>query len=222
MGGCCFTPKKTQLLWWYWLLLFSLVGIPMFGAALYVRRAARHGLLEPWQVRRASLIFWLGACLSLLLVCLVLFSAGFEIRRLPGTRYWNAAAFAGGFLFWLMVAVAAAKLTEKTRPGFGRAGIVACCAILPAIAAWWSWALVEHYWMDAVSTLPTSVMKFLVCMLPAHYWYRFTVAPSTKRAWLFLGTLAAGTVLFWAVSQYGYDMHLGVHRWWLATVSHGH
>ena len=47
MGGCCFTPRKTQLLWWYWFLLFSVVGVSMFIAAVYVGRAARSGLIQP-------------------------------------------------------------------------------------------------------------------------------------------------------------------------------
>ena len=38
MGSCCFTPRRTQFLWWYWLLLASIVGIPMFLACWYVAR----------------------------------------------------------------------------------------------------------------------------------------------------------------------------------------
>jgi len=72
MGGCCFTPRKTQLLWWYWLLLFSVVGIPMFAAALYVQRASGRGILDRRDVRRASCLFWLGTGLSLLLAGLLL------------------------------------------------------------------------------------------------------------------------------------------------------
>jgi len=221
MGGCCFTPRKTQLLWWYWLVLFSVVGIPMFAAALYVRRAARHGLIEPWQVRRVSRIFWLGACLSLFLFSLVLLFLVFGTTLLADESHWDAVTFAVSFLFWLMVAVGAAKLTEKAEPRYARMAVVVCCAIVPAIFVWWSWALVDFYWMHGIGTLPTSVMKFLVCMLPAHYWYRFTVAPSTKRAWLFLGALALGTALFGVVSQYGYDVHVGLREWWVTTGSHG-
>ncbi len=36
MGACCFTPKRTQFLWWYWLVLASIVGIPMLLAAWYI------------------------------------------------------------------------------------------------------------------------------------------------------------------------------------------
>lgn len=217
MGGCCFTPKKTQLLWWYWLLLFSIVGIPMFAAALYVRHAARHGLIESWQARRASRIFWLGACLSLIVLCLIVLFVGFEIRRLQGERYWNALLFVVSFLFWLFVAVGAAKLTEKAGPRYARMAVVACSAISPAVVMWLPYALLSADAQRSAGLLPTGVMKFLACMLPAHCWYRFTVAPSTKRAWLFLGALAVGTVLFWVVSQYGYDVHSSLRHWLAST-----
>lgn len=217
MGGCCFTPRKTQLLWWYWLLLFSVVGIPMFAAALYVRRAARGGLIEPWQVRRASRIFWLGAGLSLLLLSVVMLLLVFGTTQLPGERYWNAVTFVVGFLFWLIVAVGAAKLTEKAEPRYARMAVVACCAIVPAAVTWLPYALLSPGLQYSIGVLPMGVMKFLACMLPAHYWYRFTVSPSTKRAWLFLETLAAGTILFWVVSQYGYDLHAGLFRWMTGT-----
>jgi len=220
MGGCCFTPRKTQLLWWYWLLLFSIVGIPMFAAALYARHAARHGLVEPWQARRASRIFWLGACFSVALVGLVLLLVGFETRRLPGESYWNAVTFAVSFLFWLVVAVGAAKLTEKAEPRYARMAVVACCAIIPAAVTWLPYALLSAGVQRGIGLLPIGVMKFLACMLPAHYWYRFTVAPGTKRAWLFLGALALGTALFWVVSQYGFAMHVGL-RHLLASMGIG-
>jgi hypothetical protein len=220
MGGCCFTPRKTQLLWWYWLLLFSIVGIPMFAAALYVRHAARHGLIEPCQVRLASRIFWGGACVSLLLVSLVLLLLVFGTTQLPGAGFWDVVLFAASFLFWLTVAIGAARLTEKSKPWYARMAVVAFCAIVPAVAIWWSWGLMAYY-MEGIGMLPLSAMRFLVCMLPAHYWYRFTVSPSTKRAWLFVAALALGTALFWVVSQYGYSAHAGLHQWWVTTGSHG-
>ena len=61
MGSCCFTPTKRDFLWWYWLLLASIVGIPMLLAVLYV---ARHpGTDEETKKRRgrrAAWIFWAG------------------------------------------------------------------------------------------------------------------------------------------------------------------
>jgi hypothetical protein len=204
MGGCCFTPKKTQLLWWYWLLLFSIVGIPMFVAALYIRQAARHGVIEPWQVRGASRAFWLGACV-LLFSTAVLFVLTVD-TYVKNEAFAEAIWFVASFLFWLAVAVGAAKLTEKTRSRPVRAVTVGCCAMLPALFT--SLPYLGYHASYSVGLWPLGVMKFLVCMLPAHYWYRFTVSPGTKRAWVFLGALAVGTALFWVVSQYGYDTHV--------------
>jgi hypothetical protein len=221
MGGCCFAPRKTQLLWWYWLLLFSVVGIPMFAAALYVRRAARHGLIEPWQARRASLIFWLGACLPIVLFVAFSLFLIFNGARWPWLEHSrDMLVFAAGFLFWLAMAVGAAKLTEKARTRHTRLALAASCAVVPAAVVWLPYALLSFSVQRSIGLLPLGVMKFLACMVPAHYWYRFTVTPSTKRAWLFLATLALGTALFWVVSQYGYDVHVGLHRWVAAMGSH--
>ncbi len=210
MGGCCFTPRKTQLLWWYWLLLFSVVGIPMFAAALYVQRAARHGIIEPWQVRAASHIFWLGTFLVFLLVGLVTLTVG--AGWLQSERFGNMALFAGSFVFWLAVAVAAAKVTEKTHRRHARLAVATFCALTPATLTWLPYALLGSSVQSGIGLLPLGVMKFVVCMLPAHFWYRFTTAPDRRRAWLFLATLAVGTFFFWLVSRYGYNLHVGVRQ----------
>jgi len=36
MGSCCFTPRKSHFLWWYWLALATVIGAPMLLAAWYV------------------------------------------------------------------------------------------------------------------------------------------------------------------------------------------
>jgi len=216
MGGCCFTPKKTQLLWWYWLLLFSVVGIPMLVAALYVQRCARHGIIEKYDVRRASCIFWLGAFCSLLVMGLLL---AFVVHRgwLAGGRSRDVAVFVVRFLVWLMVAVAAAKHSAKLGRWYGRLVCVLCYALVPAGLAWISWGVISLGGFSVMGVVPLAVMKFGACMLPAHYWHRFTTVPETKRAWLFLGGLACGAALFWVVSQYGYDVHAGLRGWLMAT-----
>jgi hypothetical protein len=70
MGSCCFTPRRTQFLWWYWLLLASIVGIPMFLACWYV---ARHQAADEATKRllgkRAAGIFWAGAIASAIVAC---------------------------------------------------------------------------------------------------------------------------------------------------------
>jgi len=218
MGGCCFTPKKTQLLWWYWLLLFSVVGIPMLAAALYVQRVTRHGIIAKYDVRQASRIFWLGAGLSFVLTGLLL-AFVVQCGWLAGGRSRDVAVFIVRFLFWLGIAVAAAKTAERTGGRFLRVTFILCYAVIAAGLSWLSWALLSLRGLAVTGIVPLGVMKFATCMLPAHYWHRFTAAPGTKRAWLFLGALAFGTILFWVVSQYGYDLHVGLRRLLAGAVS---
>ncbi len=59
----------------------------------------------------------------------------------------------------------------------------------------------------SVDMLPVILMEFAVCMLPAHYWNRFSVSPSKKSARMFLVSLLAGTFLFWLVAQCGDVVH---------------
>jgi hypothetical protein len=212
MGGCCFTPKKTQLLWWYWLLLFSIVGIPMLAATLYVQRVTHRGMIEERHVRRASGIFWFGAILSLMLIVL-LFVFVVRLGGPAGKVGRDVAVFGVIFLFWLAIAVAAAKRSGKISRWYWRLASVLCYAFVPAGLLWLPWGLTSAGRAYATGIVPLGVMEFGVCMLPAHYWQRFTEAASTKRAWLFLWALTFGTFLFWVVSQYGYDMHVGLRRW---------
>jgi hypothetical protein len=46
-------------------------------------------------------------------------------------------------------------------------------------------------------------MKFAVCMLPVHYWYKFYTIPNKKNAWKFFAALFIGALLFWATVRYG-------------------
>ena len=65
MGSCCFTPRRTQFLWWYWLLLASIVGIPMFLACWYVaRRKPTDEQVQSELGKNAAKIFWLSTVLA--------------------------------------------------------------------------------------------------------------------------------------------------------------
>jgi hypothetical protein len=211
MGGCCFTPRKTQLLWWYWLLLFSVVGIPMFAAALYVQRASGRGMLDRRDVRRASQIFWLGTGLSLLLMGLLLLVILTYVGPPSAGRHWESIGFAVSFIFWLAIAVAAAKTADKVRHRLARPVIVAAYALVPAYLVWLPSALPYRAAMEAWFLVPVSLLKFIVCMLPAHFWHVFAVSPTRRKAWLFVLAMAVGTILFWLVSQYGLDLQMGLY-----------
>ena len=213
MGGCCFAPKKTQFLWWYWLLLFSIVGIPMFLAALYIERRSRTGGPEKKYALRASSIFWGSTIISCVLcIFLIGFFAGVSSRF--GLFIGNLGALVKLlvlFVFCMMFATAAAKaVAKRDRPGrriavllgylFGWALVIVGPKLLSL------WGMRPFYF--SVEMLPVILMEFAVCMLPAHYWNRFSVSPSKKSARMFLMALLAGTFLFWLVAQCGDVVHM--------------
>ena len=78
MGSCCFTPTKRDFLWWYWLLLASIVGIPMLAAVLYVSQfPAADDRQNKLRGRQAALIFWVGT----VLVAIVAFLIVWDVLR---------------------------------------------------------------------------------------------------------------------------------------------
>ncbi len=115
MGSCCFTPKKTQFLWWYWLLLFSIVGIPMFLAALYIERRSRTEGPDKKYALRASSIFWGSTIISCVLcIFLIVFLArgGGRFDLFLG-NYWALVKLLVLFVLCMMFATAAAKAVKK-------------------------------------------------------------------------------------------------------------
>jgi len=208
MGGCCFTPKKTQLLWWYWLLLLSVVGIPMFLAAIYIKKRSQRGEPARKYALRASCIFWSGVVLSCILAMTLVFSAANGV--FPNfQRHWGLVKLFAAFVFCMIITTAAAKAVEKRKGGVRRVGILllyvflwVCVVVGPRLLSPWSAAL-----YFSILMLPVTMMQFAACMLPAHYWNRFIVSPSSRSARAFLLTLFVGTFLFWLVLQCGDIVH---------------
>src|SRR2546426_225383 len=96
MGTCCFTPRRTQFLWWYWLLLASIVGIPMLLACWYVARhpATDEGTMETVG-RKAARIFWGGVLLSALIAAVVSWKVYGVMHPLnvdQDWRFWSMSA----------------------------------------------------------------------------------------------------------------------------------
>ncbi|MDH4240715.1 MAG: hypothetical protein OEW48_14240 [Phycisphaerae bacterium] len=212
MGSCCFTPKKTQFLWWYWLLLFSIVGIPMFLAALYIERRSRTGGPEKKYTLRASSIFWgstIISCVLCIFLIVFLTRVGDDFDPIF-LNHWALVKLLVLFVFCMMFATGAAKAVKK-RDRLGR-------RIAVLLGYFFGWALVivgpkllslwgMRPFYFAVEMLPVILMEFAVCMLPAHYWNRFSDSPCKKSARMFLVSLLAGTFLFWLVAQCGDVVH---------------
>jgi hypothetical protein len=208
MGSCCFAPTRRQFLWWYWLLLVSIVGIPMLLAVLYVsRQKDADEATRQARGKTAAAIFWGGTFVVAVGINFVLAWA-FRIVDLPEpseggwffTRdtavYWR-----GGYMLLALqffAALVAANLTNdavRKLPWYGRILLLVPC-LLGYLAAISCLGLVHR--RPAIN-----VMHFLACMLPAHYWRKFKDVSNPKTAWHALGAFVVGAILFSLVSYWG-------------------
>lgn len=105
MGSCCFTPRRTQVLWWYWLLMASIVGIPMLLACLYVARQKPGDEQAQQKVgRTAVLIFWAGTVVSTALaICGTFFLHGWLYQHNVNWGQQGSPRFDGSYLVMLML-----------------------------------------------------------------------------------------------------------------------
>ena len=204
MGSCCFTPTKRDFLWWYWLLLASIVGIPMLLAVWYVSRGTNVDEQEKLQRGKvAAQIFWWGTFV-------VGFSTFFLVYNLLEILYpnddeyfWQKHNYFAGYSVLAVqfcIATVAANgtnsLVRKHRLLLRIPLVLLCLGIfLMAVAT-----------ADVPFRRPAiNLMQFLVCMLPAHYWGVFKDTPDTSRAWKAFWAFFVAAVLFFFVSYFGED-----------------
>jgi hypothetical protein len=207
MGTCCFTPTKRDFLWWYWLLLASIVGIPMLLAVLYV---ARTPVADEDQKKRrgkvAASIFWLGSIVVAIATSFVAYHIVVVLD--PDGRYsfvgedhlagWVALALQ--FFFATVAANGTDSLVRK-RKGFARILLVVLCVAGYLVVIIFLVPIEVSFGRPAIH-----VMQFLVCMLPAHFWGRFKDSPDSNRAWKALGAFVVAAGLFFLVSYFGADI----------------
>jgi len=196
MGTCCFTPKKTEFLWWYWLLLFSVVGIPMFIAALYMANRSKGEQAKKHAV--IAFVIFLGASIISITFVFIFLSI---LAEHP--TFIN---FLLGFSFCMLVTIGACKEIEKHSRKLKRIGILLCYVLL-----WYAIYVVSFFFLSygwygiygSQGSVGAIVMQFAVCMLPVHYWHQFSTAPHKKNACKFLVAFFIGALLFWAAVRYG-------------------
>ena len=208
MGSCCFAPTRRQFLWWYWLLLVSIVGIPMLLAVLYVARDkdADEQTLRA-RGKTAAKIFWAGTLVVAVGLGFVLASL-FRVVDLPRpsepswlfdydpARYWfeGYTVLAVQFVFALMAANVANGTVRKL-PWYGRIVLLILCLLGYVVAI---------SCLGLLNQRPAiNVMQFMACMLPAHYWGKFKDLSTPKTAWHALWAVLAGAILFFLVSYFG-------------------
>jgi hypothetical protein len=204
MGGCCYTPRRTQFLWWYWLLLASIVGIPMLLACLYV---ARHhtGDEKSQEVvgPRAAVIFWAGCGTVAILMWIVggwVMGAtapvgGRALFWLTDDRAWNFSILIFGYLGGLIAftSIKAQETLVRLLAAIAAYGLYIAVVFQPP-------SLAELFWLPAV------------CAGTAHFVTRFTSRPTPKTARWALLAVVAGAFLFWGVMKYGRWLNFALHN----------
>ena len=208
MGACCYSPTKRNFLWWYWLLLASIVGIPMLLAVLYVASApTADEEAKKRRGRTATWIFWVGSVF-------VAVAAYFVVDRiLTATRsndpndesFWNFLYYWGWdvlavqfFLATLATNVAEGMVRKKQ--WYERIPLFVICVAAYLLL------LVALYFAGLGFRRPAiHAMQFMACMLPAHYWGAFKESPDTDHARKALWAFLAAAGLFFLVSYFGED-----------------
>ncbi len=207
MGSCCFTPTKRHFLWWYWLLLASIVGIPMLLAVLYVARDPPADDEEKKERgKQAACIFWTGTFLVAIAAFVIVHAVlqsyyGDE----QGQLTWSSPGYGYSVGYWTLalqffaatVAANGANQWTRKRKWYVRLPLLVFCV---AIYLFCLMFLNLAFRRPAIN-----VMQFLVCMLPAHYWGDFKDSPDRAGAWKALVAFLVAASLFFLASCFGED-----------------
>ena len=126
MGSCCFTPSKSDFLWWYWLLLASVVGIPMLLAVCYITKHKNADEEQKEKLgKNAIRIFWAALACMITTVVLLLFVV--QIEAFAGIIF--VPAYIIGMLFLKYVD----KAVHKDAPDLATRLVT----LLLFLALWW-------------------------------------------------------------------------------------
>jgi hypothetical protein len=210
MGGCCYSPTKRDFLWWYWLLLASIVGIPMLLAVLYVvwwPAADEDAKRE--RGKTAAWIFWIG---TFLVAITAFYTVDAILRPLyideHGRFDWGNAAHNQWRGWWALAvqfffATVMANLTNDWTRKENRWYLRVLFTLL-GIGMFLSFLTVDH---EVSFRRPAiNVMQFMVCMLPAHYWGKFKDVPDARHAWWALLAFLVASPLMFLVGYFGEDV----------------
>jgi len=122
MGGCCYTPRKTDFVWWYWLVLTLVFCIPMTVAAWVMQKGyepskgeedSEHAGSDLTEAR-AGLAFKVFLTAFVVTVIMLLFASLLIVRQ-PAL-----ATFGLGFGAGLFFTCAASATLREARGWFSR------------------------------------------------------------------------------------------------------
>lgn len=237
MGSCCFTPRKYNFLWWYWLLLASIVGIPMLLAALYMQRQKRKieaagGANSPTEDiedrlhqagKKAGRIFWIWTY--------VFCTAG--LIAIPGLEFGqNHTVY---LLIWeffvsLLIANLAIASSRKRKSIWAQVKIRVVALVVAVVANLLAgmaspifivYSLYSLLTMDLMDVIPPFadpprpfiiVLTFACCWFAMHHWRNFIDQPTRRNIWRSIGALVVAAILYCGIERYGNVTHYYVHE----------
>ncbi|MCX7011818.1 MAG: hypothetical protein NTW86_04505 [Candidatus Sumerlaeota bacterium] len=235
MGTCCFTPRKTHFLWWYWLLLASVVGIPMLLAALYVFDGGDWTEEEMLcRGRRAGRVFWIATLVLLWLettfgIYVISAMVEWSIRGVPvapgspttvvsdGDYEVTAVCLLFDFVCCFLMANLAVALAHKRMDGLARAMVTLAFLILWALVSAFSWLLNPLGLLLIPGVNLEGFYPFMLCLMfavmlvPAHFWRLFIAKPEPATARRAFAAFLVSSVLFYGVARYGQVAHFYIY-----------
>lgn len=212
MGACCYQPSKGDFLWWYWLLLVSIVGIPMLLAVLYVARQPAAD--EPTKMERgrtAEGIFWVGTFVVGVASFFVVYQV-LEAFVADWDRAGRDPSYMGGwltlaiqFFFATVMANLTNDWTRKQERWYARV-VLTILGVLLFLFAFFLLLAVSQGIFAMFRRPALNVVQFLVCMLPAHHWGKFKDSPDTRHAWRALAAFLVAAPLVFLAAYLGEDV----------------
>jgi len=237
MGSCCFTPTSRDFLWWYWLLLVSIVGIPILLAVRYVAKSGGTEAQRREAGKEAARIFWTAAVLMVLVLFFVMSAVTEVLYGLGGgspTDSWSRSPMRGyvylvmGFLFSLVAADLCYARVSKVEPGRRLKRVLVALAFMAAyvglVALYGEYIVGPQHFLfseapslhDLLVTSPTvlhvchAFLTFLICLPIAHCWQRFKDDPLPGSARRAAAAFVAGATSCFLVTRYGQLILSGV------------
>ena len=233
MGSCCFTPRKYNFLWWYWLLLASIIGIPMLLAALYMQREKRKIEATPDDAvpvadrlqkagKKAARVFW---------ECTFFFAiAGMVVGDALAGRFYSSDVVEHAlqtqylliweFFFCLILTHFGTAWSRKRKSLSGKIAVFAAALLL--------WIILNP--VGRLSFFPFDIPALLLCGSPdvirpfvstltfvcgwfaMHYWRNFLDQPTRRNIWRSLGALMVAAFLYYGAERYGNLIHYQIHE----------
>ena len=231
MGSCCFTPRKYNFLWWYWLVLASIIGIPMLLAAWYMQRQKRKIEATPDDAvpvedrlqkagKKAGRVFWKCAFLLAIAGMVVAIVLTYRLYSMSIAEHASQTEYLliWEFFFCLILTNFGTAWSRKRKTLIGKIAVFAVALLLwiklnPAgILSFFPFGffLVGEQ-PDAIRPF-VSTLTFACGWFAMYYWRDFLDQPTRRKIWRSIGAVALAAFLYYGAERYGNLWHFQIYE----------